>query len=85
MLTAEQLAHIEAQSTTAPASLLRFHANEVRSALASLTGELRCHAAALLLKLEHLEHDGQAELSSSAALTYLAPGLTLGTPLQAAA
>ena len=85
MLTAEQLVDIEAQSTTAPSSLLRVHANEVRYALASLTGEMRCHAAALLLKLEHLEHHGRAELASSSALTYLAPGLTLGTTLQAAA
>jgi hypothetical protein len=85
MITHEQLADIEAKSTIAPPSLLRLHANEVRCALGSLTGELRSHAEALLLKLEHLEHDGQAELSSSAALGYLAPGLTLGAPLQAAA
>jgi hypothetical protein len=85
MLTAEQLVFIEAQSTSAPSSLLRLHANEVRSALASLTGELRCHAAALLLKLEHLDHQSRAELACPLMPAYLAPCLTLGASLQVAA
>ena len=85
MLTAEQRAIIEAQSTSAPPTVLRAHANEVRSALASLTGELRGHAAALLLKLEHLQSQAQVELAGSSTPMYLAPCLTLGPPLQAAA
>jgi hypothetical protein len=85
MLTAEQLVLIEAQSTNALPSLLRVHANEVRSALASLTGELRCHAAALLLKLEHLDHEARAEPAGSSMPAYLAPCLTLETSLLVAA
>lgn len=85
MLTAEQLVLIEAQSTSAPPTVLRAHANEVRSALASLTGELHGHAAALLLKLEHLQGQAQVELADSSTPMYLAPCLILGTPLQAAA
>ena len=85
MLTAEQLVLIEAQSTSAPSTVLRAHANEVRSALASLSGDLRGHAMALLLKLEHLLSHAQVELADSSAPMYLAPCMTLGTPLQAAA
>lgn len=85
MLTAEQLVLIEAQSTTAHPLVLRAHANEVRSGLASLNGDLRNHATALLLKLEYLERLASAEPAIASAPMYLAPCLTVGAPLQVAA
>ena len=85
-LTTEALTMIELDAAIAPTPMLRHYIEVVRQGVSDASAEVAEHAHALLLKLEHLLQQQQAEpATAEASQDYLAPWLTLAEPARAAA
>ncbi len=77
-LTVDCLNQIEREADIAPATMLRRRLADVRTALSSVSGDLKDHAGALLLKLEHrLDSEIVVETVVSKAPVYLQPRIDL--------
>jgi hypothetical protein len=85
MLTTQLLNSIERDAESAPNALLRLHARAIRTGMDSAPEDLRDYAAALLLKLDHLEHQAVVARAQSLSNEYLAPALTWMEPMPVAA
>lgn len=77
MLDTTTLLQIEARCTREPWSALRGLRERVAQSLPALDAESGAHAAALLLKLEHLERCECAHAAPPQDEVYLAPHLRL--------
>jgi len=85
-MTTAKLDTIEFEAAGAPPSMLDVLRKRIRASMADASQEVQEHAAALLLKLEHLARAQQTASAAPAPIeTYLAPWLTLQTDLLAAA
>lgn len=76
MLTPQRLHEIESTAAGAPAPLLARWRHQVADALPALHGDAHEHAAALLLKLAHLEALQRTPCANGCD-AYLDPGLRL--------
>lgn len=81
MLTTDLLIAVDQDASRAPVTWLRLQASTIRDGLGAATGDLRLHALALLIKLEHLEQLAQTPRAEQHAATYLAPALTIQSGL----
>lgn len=85
-MTNEALTMIEHDAASAPAPILSHYIGVVRNGVQEAPDDVAEHGRHLLLKLEHLLHQQQAEpIGSTATQEYLAPWLTLAEPVRAAA
>jgi len=83
-MTKEALDMIELDAACASAPILDHYISVVRESITDASHEVREHAHALLLKLQHLVTNQRAE-PAAADQDYLAPWLTLAEPERAAA
>ena len=86
-MTNEALTMIEHDTASAPAPMLSHYIDVVRNGVQDASDDVAEHGRHLLLKLEHLLHQQQAELpiASTAIQEYLAPRFMLAEPVRAAA
>lgn len=77
MLTTDLLIAVDQDASRAPVTWLRLQASTIRDGLGAVTGDLRLHALALLIKLDHLEQLAKTPQSEPHGATYLAPALTI--------
>lgn len=77
-MNVEALQIIELDAARAPAQMVDHYIQLVRSSAADCTADTAEHAAALLLKLEHLASSQRVHaIDSTQAQVYLAPWLSL--------